>query len=93
MSAPVWIEPAATTVPVLLTLKSVVVALAVDEPIAKSVVWVEPLLACMASCAKGEVVPRPALEAVNDPSVTPSLCKNLKPVELLLSSNGPLAAT
>ena len=47
------------TVPVLLTLNSVVVALAVELPIAKSVELVSPLLAWMESLANGEVVPMP----------------------------------
>jgi hypothetical protein len=47
------------TSPVLETLKSVVVAEAVEEPMAKSVLFVLPLNACTESFANGEVVPMP----------------------------------
>jgi hypothetical protein len=45
--------------PVLEIAKSVVVADAVDEPIAKRVVLVEPLFVCIESAAYGDVVPTP----------------------------------
>ncbi len=45
--------------PVFETEKSVVVAVAVEEPIAKSVVAVSPLLAEMENLANGELVPTP----------------------------------
>ena len=47
------------TFPLLNTVKSVVVALAVDDAIEKSVVLVSPLLAWTESFAYGEVVPMP----------------------------------
>lgn len=46
-------------VPVLLTLKSVVVEFAVEEPIANRILLVSPLLACTESRAKGDVEPTP----------------------------------
>src|SRR4051812_10471586 len=49
------------TTPVLLILNRVVVALAVDEPIAKRVVLVEPLFAWMPNVANGDDVPIPIL--------------------------------
>ena len=52
-------------VPMLLTLKSVVVAVAVEEAMAKSVVWLPlaPFGVAIESCAYGEVVPIPTEEA------------------------------
>ena len=47
--------------PVLETLRSVEVAVAVDEPIANSTVLVPPLFACSERLANGEVVPIPKL--------------------------------
>ena len=47
------------TLPVFNTEKSVLVADAVEEPIAKSVVLVSPLFACTESFANGEVEPIP----------------------------------
>ncbi len=47
--------------PVLLTLKSVVVADAVELPMAKSVVAVSPLLALIENLANGDVEPTPTL--------------------------------
>ena len=47
------------TFPVLRTVRSVVVAEAVDEPIAKSVVAVSPLLLWIESLAYGDEVPIP----------------------------------
>ncbi len=49
------------SVPALLIERSVVVALAVDEPIAKSVVFGSPAFACTDSFANGLVEPKPAL--------------------------------
>jgi len=56
--------PVSVALPALETEKSVVVAEAVDEPMAKRVVAVSPLLVWMANLANGEVVPRPILPAV-----------------------------
>ena len=53
--------PCCVSAPVFDIAKSVVVADAVDEPIAKSVVFVSPLFAWSESFANGEVVPRPKL--------------------------------
>lgn len=53
--------PSEIMLPVLLTLKSVVVALAVEEAIAKRVVPVEPAAACTESFAYGVVEPIPML--------------------------------
>ena len=54
--------------PVLSIEKSVVVADAVDEPIAKRVVLVSPLFACIAKRAKGVEVPMPTvLDAIAVP--------------------------
>ncbi len=50
--------------PVLSTLKSVVVALAVDEAMAKRVVFVPPLLAWRESFANGDVVLIPTFPVV-----------------------------
>ncbi len=50
-------RPALVMTPVLLIAKSVEVALAVEEPIAKSVVLVEPLLAWISNSANGDVLP------------------------------------
>ena len=47
--------------PILFTLNNVVVADCVEEPIAKSVVVVAPLLACTLRFANGEVLPIPRL--------------------------------
>ena len=52
-------RPVVEARPTLFTLKSVVVAEAVEEPIANRVVLVEPLFACTERRAKGEVVPMP----------------------------------
>ena len=52
-------EPPIPTLPILETLKRVVVALAVDEAIAKSVVLVAPLAAAIVRFAYGVVVPTP----------------------------------
>ena len=49
------------TSPDELTLKSVVVADAVEEPMAKSVVLAEPLFAWMENLAHGDVVAMPTL--------------------------------
>ena len=51
--------PKRNELPVFDTEKSVVVADAVDEPIAKSVVLTSPLLACIAKRANGVVLPMP----------------------------------
>ena len=59
-------------VPVFDTEKSVEVAEAVDEPMAKRVVAVSPLLAAIENLANGELVPIPMLPAVG----------SLKPVEV-----------
>ena len=53
--------PLRNELPVFDIEKRVEVAEAVDEPIAKSVVFVEPLLAWMAKLPKGVEVPRPTL--------------------------------
>ena len=49
--------------PVLETEKSVVVALAVEEPIAKRILFVSPLLAWTESFANGVEVPTPNFPA------------------------------
>lgn len=49
------------TLPWALTIKSVEVADAVEEPIAKSVVFVSPLFAWIESLENGEVEPTPTL--------------------------------
>lgn len=64
---------AAVVEPVFETEKRVVVAVAVEEPIAKSVVLVEPLFAWIANCAHGDVeaiptVPLPKTRKVEVPS-------------------------
>ena len=57
-----WETVAAVSVvlPVFATEKSVVVAEAVEEPIAKRLVLVSPLLVCIESLAYGEDVPMPS---------------------------------
>ena len=63
---PTMPEPKSAMVvePVLETEKSVVVAVAVEEPIAKRVVAVEPLFACTANFANGEEVATPRVPVV-----------------------------
>ena len=54
------------TFPVLSTAKRVLVALAVDEPIAKSVLFVSPLFAWIEKSAYGDVVAEAGLLSVCD---------------------------
>jgi hypothetical protein len=61
------------TAPLLLTLNSVVVALAVEEAIENRFLFVSPLLAWIESLANGEVVPTPTLP--------PEVAKYAEPVE------------
>ena len=55
--------------PVFATEKSVVVAEAVEEPIAKSVVAVSPLFVCMENFAYGDEVPMPRAPEVGSVKV------------------------
>jgi hypothetical protein len=57
-------SPESVVAPVLETLNSVVVAEAVEEPMAKSVLFVLPSYACTESFANGEVVPTPTFPVV-----------------------------
>jgi len=59
VASPVPEESPKLARPVLLTLKSVAVAEAVEEAMAKSIELVSPLRACTANLANGEVVPTP----------------------------------
>lgn len=80
MQVPFWakqpelmLTPLATVVvPVFETLKSVVVAFAVDEAMANSVVLVAPLFACTESCANGVEVPTPNVPP-SEPSARPTV--------------------
>ena len=58
-------ESAVWIAPVLLIAKSVVVALAVDEPMLNSDVFVSPLFAWIANLPNGVVVPIPTLPLIN----------------------------
>jgi len=71
--------------PILLTLNSVVVAEAVEEPIAKSILSVSPLLAWIETLANGEDDPKPALTAKLMMSVVAPKVKVFPPEVLMVA--------
>lgn len=75
------------TAPVLEMLKSVEVAEAVEEPIAKRVVLVSPLLEWMPNLANGEEVPTPMEPVVGRVKETLVVVAGKEPKRMLPSAN------